>query len=220
MDEASDGRAGRNPVPAIRTGDLRSGAAVPPDSPSAVGNPELRAFLERLRHGEVLSGTIAAIESFGVFVALDDGPGHPLFPGVGFITLPELSWRRFEAASDVVRVGERVSCEFLQYDTWNEEARLSLRALQPDPFRVFADGLAVGRTLRGAVTRLVPFGAFVEVADGVQGLVPLDELAPPPVRTPGDVVRVGEEVPVVVLGLDLERRRLTLSRRRVPAPTP
>src|SRR3954453_20724902 len=107
-------------------------------------NPELWAFLESLHRGEFLSGTVTAIERFGVFVALDDGPDHPVFPGVGFITVPELSWRRIEAASDVVQGGQRVSCEFLQFDTWNLEARLSLRATQPDPFQAFAGGIAVG----------------------------------------------------------------------------
>lgn len=129
-------------------------------SMAAAENPELWAFLGSLQYGEVLCGTVAAIERFGVFVALDDGPEHPAYPGVGFITIPELSWRRFEAASDVVRVGQRVACEFLQFDTWNGEARLSLRAMQPNPFQAVADGLAVGRILRGWVTKLVPFGAW------------------------------------------------------------
>ncbi|MFJ8883848.1 orotidine-5'-phosphate decarboxylase [Streptomyces sp. NPDC102402] len=102
-------------------------------------NPELWSFLESLRQDEILSGTVAAIEPFGVFVALDDGPDHPVFPGVGFITTPELSWRRSEAVPDVVRVGLRVTCVFLQFDTWNAEARLSLRAARPDPFQAFAD---------------------------------------------------------------------------------
>src|SRR5689334_12747224 len=93
--------------------------------------PELWAFLESLRLGEFLSGTVAAIEPFGVFVALDDGPAHPVFPGVGFVSGAELSWHHFEAVSDVVRVGQRLSCEFLQFDTWNLEARLSLKAGQP-----------------------------------------------------------------------------------------
>ncbi|MFC8142964.1 S1 RNA-binding domain-containing protein [Streptomyces paradoxus] len=175
--------------------------------------PELWAFLESLHHGELLSGTVAAIERFGVFVALDDGPDHPVFPGVGFITVPELSWRRFEAASDVVQVGQRVSCEFLQFDTWNLEARLSLRATQPDPFQAFAGGIAVGQTLHGQVTKLVPFGVFVEVADGIEGLVHLRELTWTPVRTPSDAVQVGDQVTVVVTGIDRERRRLALSRR-------
>jgi len=183
------------------------------DGPSE--NPELRVFLESLRHGEILSGTVAAIERFGVFVALDEGPDHPVFPGVGFITVPQLSWRRFESASDVVEVGQRVSCEFLQFDTWNGEARLSLKATQLDPFQTFADGITVGGILDGQVTKLVPIGAFVQVADGIEGLVPLRELAWAPVAAPEDVVRVGDAVTVVVTEIDRDRRRLAFSRRQV-----
>jgi small subunit ribosomal protein S1 len=150
------------------------------DGPSE--HPELWAFLDSLHSGEILSGTVTAIERFGVFVALDVGPGHPIHPGVGFITLPELSWQRFEAASEVVEVGQRITCEFLQFDTWNLEARLSLRARQPDPFHALADRTAVGQVLQGQVTHLVPFGAFVRVADGVEGLVHLRELTSTPVE--------------------------------------
>lgn len=64
-------------------------------------------------------------------------------------------------------------CEFLQFDTWNGEARLSLRATQSDPFPAFIDSITVGQKLRGRVTKLVPFGVFVRVADGIEGLVPL-----------------------------------------------
>ncbi|WP_328466674.1 S1 RNA-binding domain-containing protein [Streptomyces sp. NBC_00448] len=135
-------KVGQQITAAITSIDLDEGRAQL--SMAATENPELWAFLKPLRPGEILSGTIAAIERFGVFVALDDGPVHPVFPGVGFITYPELSWRRFESASDVVQVGRRVSCEFLQFDTWNGEARLSLKAMQPDPFRIFADSAAVG----------------------------------------------------------------------------
>ncbi|MER7643306.1 S1 RNA-binding domain-containing protein [Streptomyces sp. NPDC126522] len=195
--------------------------AVDPDegrvrmSMAATENPELWAFLKQLRPGMTLTGTVASIESFGVFVALDDGPGHPVYPGVGFITYPELSWSRFEAASDVVQVGQRVSCEFLQFDTSNGEARLSLRATQPDPFQAFADGITAGRTLRGRVTKVFPFGVFVAVGAGVEGCVPLRELGAAPGVPPEDVVRVGEEISVSVKEIDRERRRLTLSRRSV-----
>ncbi|MFI9830898.1 S1 RNA-binding domain-containing protein [Streptomyces sp. NPDC051913] len=178
---------------------------------TATENPELWAFLKSRHRGEILSGTITAIERFGVFVALDDGPDHPVFPGVGFITIPELSWRHIEAVSDVVQVGQRVSCEFLQFDTWNGEARLSLKATQPDPFQAFA----VGQTLKGQVTKLVPFGFFVQVADGIEGLVHLHELTSTPVPTPQDVVEAGDEVTVVVTDVDRERRRLILSRQQV-----
>ncbi|ANS62373.1 putative ribosomal protein S1-like protein [Streptomyces lincolnensis] len=176
--------------------------------------PELWAFLESLHCGESLSGTVTAIERFGVFVALDDGPGHPIFPGVGFISCAELSWRRFEAASDVVQVGQRVSCEFLQFDTWNLEARLSLKAMQPDPFQAFADSTAVGQKLQGQVTKLVPFGVFVQVADGIEGLVHLRELAWTLVEDPSDVVHVGDTIAVVVTEIDQQRRALSLSRRK------
>ncbi|MGW0909992.1 S1 RNA-binding domain-containing protein [Streptomyces sp. NPDC002853] len=181
-------------------------------------NPELWAFLESLRLGEILTGRVAAIERFGVFVALDDGPVHPVFPGVGFITVPELAWRRIETVEEVVEVGQRVACEFLQFDEWNLEARLSLRALRPDPFQEFADRTAVGRHLEGRVTKLIPFGAFVRVADGIEGLVHLTELAWTPVENPQDVVQIGDEIPVVVTEIDRERRRLTLSRRQAFAP--
>ncbi|MER5181684.1 S1 RNA-binding domain-containing protein [Streptomyces sp. NPDC002896] len=183
-------------------------------SMAATGNPELWAFLRSLHRGEILSGTVTAIERFGVFVALDDGPDHPVFPGVGFITIPELSWRHFEAASDVVQVGQHILCVFLQFDTWNGEARLSLRATQPDAFQAFVDGIAVGQTLRGKVTKLVPFGVFVQVTGGIEGLVHLRELASMPPDTPESVVQVGDEVSVVVTEIDREKRRLALSRRQ------
>ncbi|WP_282083250.1 S1 RNA-binding domain-containing protein [Streptomyces tendae] len=184
-------------------------------STAATENPELWAFLKQLRAGRCLAGTVAAVESFGVFVALDEGPDHPVHPGVGFLTYPELSWRRFEEVSEVVEVGQRVCCEFLQFDTWNGEARLSLRATGPDPFLRFAEGVAVGRRLTGPVTKVLPFGVLVQVAGGVEGLVHLSELSagPGPVEAPEDVVRVGEEITVVVTDLDRERRRLSLSPR-------
>ncbi|MFC8448804.1 S1 RNA-binding domain-containing protein [Kitasatospora sp. NPDC057223] len=204
-------QAGRRITAQVTAVDLNEGRVQL--SMAAAENPELWAFLEPLWRGAILSGRVAAIERFGVFVALDEGPAHPVFPGVGFITYPELSWRRFEAATDVVRVGRRVTCEFLQFDTWNGEARLSLRAMQPDPFQAFADGVQAGQILHGQVTTLAPFGAFVQVADGVEGLVRLRELAAHPVRSPAEAVRAGDAVSVAVIDVDRQRRRLLLSRR-------
>jgi ribosomal protein S1 len=151
-----------------------------------------------------------------VFVALEDGLEHPVFPGAGFITIPDLSWRRFEAVSDVVQVGQPVCCEFLRFDTSNGEARLSLRATQPDPFQATADDLVVSQTVHGRVTKLVPFGAFVDVGDGIEGLVPLRELTGAPVETAQEVVQIGDMITVVVTDVDRVRRRLILSRRQVP----
>jgi small subunit ribosomal protein S1 len=180
----------------------------------ALRDARLQAFLASLRRGEVLSGTVAAIERFGVFVALDDGPVHPVLPGVGFITIPELSWRRFDEASEVVQVGQRISGTFLGLDRWNLGARLSLRAAQPDPFAAFADATAVGRIMWGQVTEVLPFGVFVRVADGIEGLVRVADPVPTAVAAGSQVVRAGDRMQVVVTGIDRERRRLNLSRRQ------
>ncbi|MFI7643371.1 S1 RNA-binding domain-containing protein [Nonomuraea sp. NPDC049400] len=177
-------------------------------------HPQLWAYLEVLRPGQRLSGTVAAIERFGVFVDLDDAPDHPVFPGVGFIAIPELSWRHGEDPSQVVSVGEHINCEFLGFDTHNVEARLSLRATRPDPFQQFARHAHVGQILRGPVTKVVPFGVFVRVIDGVEGLVRLSELAGPTVEASGDGVQIGDKVTVIITEIDLLRRRLALSRRQ------
>ncbi|WP_439673472.1 S1 RNA-binding domain-containing protein [Embleya sp. MST-111070] len=190
----------------------RQGGAAGPASGDAERDA-VRAWLAGRRRGEVLTGTVASIERFGVFVALDGSPKHPVFPGVGFITFPELSWKHFDDAERIVHVGERIAAEFLAFDTHYDEARLSLKAVAPDPWRIFADTHAVGARLAGTVTKLVPFGAFVRVGDGIEGLVPLDELAPTPVRQPSDVVQVGDDVTVTVTVIDiqLEHRRIALS---------
>ncbi|MFC7484523.1 S1 RNA-binding domain-containing protein [Luedemannella flava] len=112
--------------------------------------PDLWEFLESLQPGDVPSGTVSAIESFGVFVALDDGPDHPVVPGVGFITIPELSWRHGEPVADVVAVGQRVCAEFLQFDDHNLEARLSSSQMS-----ILSGAGSSSRSDPGRVTRRV-----------------------------------------------------------------
>lgn len=144
-----------------------------------------RDFLGALRVGDVCTGTATEVtRSQGVAVTLD-----------GFLARP------------LGRVGPRVSCEFLQFDMWNGEARLSLRATQPDPFPAFADSVVVGQTLQGQVTKLVTFGFFVAVVDSVEGLVR---------EAPEDVVQVGDEITVVVTEIDRARHRLAFSSRQAP----
>ncbi|MCY9783223.1 S1 RNA-binding domain-containing protein [Nocardiopsis sp. EMB25] len=181
---------------------------------AATENPELWAFLTSLNPGEVLSGTVASVERFGVFVDLDEGPAHPVFPGVGFVRIPDLTWRRFDELSEVAEAGQRVTGVLLDADTRNGEAVISLKALVPDPFQEFADTVPEGTTVAGRVTKLAPIGAFVRVADGVEGLVPLDQPTHPPVRTPDEAVRVGDPVTVTITRIERDRRRLLLSRGR------
>ncbi|SDN62586.1 S1 RNA-binding domain-containing protein [Streptomyces wuyuanensis] len=177
-------------------------------------NPELWDLLDSLQYGDLLSGKVAAIERFGVFVDLDDVPDHPVFPGVGFIALPDLSWRSFEDASEIVHIGQSVSCMFLQFDTWNVEARLSLRANRPDPFQAFADATDVGQELRTRVTKVLPFGVVVEIFDEVEAVIHRSELAGEPATAHRGEIQVGDDITVVVLRLDRERRTVSLSQRQ------
>ncbi|MFC7983689.1 S1 RNA-binding domain-containing protein [Streptomyces sp. NPDC057336] len=144
-----------------------------------------------------MSGRVASIESFGVFLALDDGPDHPVFPGVGFITITELSWRRSGRVSVVVRVGQRVSCVFLQFGKANAEARLSRRGPGLTRSGPSPNAPRWARPLQGQVTELVPFGAFVQLTDDIEGLAHLRELARSVVEAPEDVARVGDRIAVV-----------------------
>jgi small subunit ribosomal protein S1 len=105
-----------------------------------------------------------------------------------------------------------VSCEFLGFDTYNAEARLSLKALESDPLQAFADRAMVGRQLRGTVEKVVPIGVFVGLGDGIVGLVPFREVDGRPAAGPVEDFEAGEEIAVVVSEIDLPTRRVFPSR--------
>ena len=153
-------------------------------SMTATENPELWTFLKPLRHGEIMSGTIAAIERFGVFVALDEGPEHHLPQHRASSPSPNCRGCTSKQPPTSCRSSSTVTCKFLQFDTWNGEARLSLRATQPDPFQAFADNAAVGQTLHGHVTKLVPFGAFAKVTSGMRRSGSTSRLDTTPTKPP------------------------------------
>jgi small subunit ribosomal protein S1 len=111
----------------------------------------------------------------------------------------------------VVEVGQEVEVEVLDVDLDRERVSLSLKATQEDPWRHFARTHAIQQIVPGKVTKLVPFGAFVRVEDGIEGLVHISELAEKHVEIPEQVVQVGSEVMVKVIDIDLERRRISLS---------
>ncbi|MBC9713402.1 S1 RNA-binding domain-containing protein [Streptomyces sp. TRM66268-LWL] len=170
--------------------------------------PELWTFLSGLERGTHVSGTVAGIENFGVFVELDEGPRHPVYPGVGFITIPELSWVRFESPHEIIEVGQHITCQFLGFDTHQGEARLSLKILQPDPFQAFADERALGDVVPGTVTKVVPFGVFVRIGDDpFEGRVHRDLAGGPE----WDTLEPGVPVTVVITELDRDRRRISLA---------
>ena len=160
-------------------------------------------FLNKLQKGQVRKGVVSSIVNFGAFVDLG---------GVdGLVHVSELSWKHIDHPSEVVEVGKEVTVEILDVDMDRERVSLSLKATQEDPWQLFARTHAIGQVVPGKVTKLVPFGAFVRVADGIEGLVHISELAERHVELPEQVVSVGDEVFVKVIDIDLERRRISLS---------
>ncbi|MBB3665388.1 MULTISPECIES: 30S ribosomal protein S1 [Prauserella salsuginis group] len=160
-------------------------------------------FLNALAKGQVRKGVVSSIVNFGAFVDLG---------GVdGLVHVSELSWKHIDHPSEVVEVGQEVTVEVLEVDMDRERVSLSLKATQEDPWRQFARTHAIGQIVPGKVTKLVPFGAFVRVEEGIEGLVHISELAERHVEIPEQVVQVGTEVMVKVIDIDLERRRISLS---------
>ncbi len=160
-------------------------------------------FLAKLAKGQVRQGVVSSIVNFGAFVDLG---------GVdGLVHVSELSWKHIDHPSEVVEVGQEVTVEVLDVDMDRERVSLSLKATQEDPWRQFARTHAIGQVVPGRVTKLVPFGAFVRVDEGIEGLVHISELAERHVEIPEQVVQVGNEIMVKVIDIDLERRRISLS---------
>ncbi|MDN5824387.1 MAG: S1 RNA-binding domain-containing protein, partial [Micrococcaceae bacterium] len=129
----------------------------------------------------------------------------------GLVHVSELSWKHIDHPNEVVEVGQEVTVEVLEVDLDRERVSLSLKATQEDPWQTFARTHALGQVVPGKVTKLVPFGAFVRVEDGIEGLVHISELAVRHVELAEQVVSVGDELFVKVIDIDLERRRISLS---------
>jgi small subunit ribosomal protein S1 len=123
----------------------------------------------------------------------------------------ELSWKHVDHPSSVVEVGKEVTVQVLDVDLTRERISLSLKATQQDPWQEFASGHRVGELVYGRVTKLVPFGAFVQVGEGIEGLVHISEMAAHHVEAPEQVVTPGEELWVKIIDIDLDRRRISLS---------
>jgi len=161
------------------------------------------SFLTNLKIGEVREGTVSSVVSFGAFVDLGGMDG--------LIHVSELSWKHVDHPGSVVAVGDPVTVQVLDVDFSRERISLSLKATQQDPWAEFAEGHAVGQLVYGRVTKLVQFGSFVQVGDGIEGLVHISEMSAHHVENPGDIVTPGEELWVKIIDLDLERRRISLS---------
>ncbi len=164
-------------------------------------------ILGRLEPGQVVEGKISNIVDFGAFVDLD---------GIdGLIHISELSWSHVNHPSEVVAIGDTVRIKVLDIDRDRQRISLGLKQTQEDPWQRVISTYRPGDVLEGAVTKVVAFGAFVEILPGVEGLVHISELADHHVENPSEVVESGTDLNVKILEIDEERRRLSLSIKRV-----
>ncbi len=166
-----------------------------------------QAILDRLNPGDVVDGQISNIVDFGAFVDLDGMDG--------LIHISELSWSHVNHPSEVLEIGQTVKVKVLDIDRERQRISLGLKQTQSDPWQQVLEHYSEDDVVEGRVTKVVTFGAFVEILPGVEGLVHISELAQHHVENPREVVSQGDPVNVLILEIDGDRRRLSLSLKRV-----
>jgi small subunit ribosomal protein S1 len=169
-------------------------------------------ILDRLQPGDVVEGQISNIVDFGAFVDLDGMDG--------LIHISELSWSHVNHPSELLEIGQTVKVKVLDIDRERQRISLGLKQTQSDPWQQVVEQYSEGDVAEGKVTKVVTFGAFVEILPGVEGLVHISELAQHHVENPREVVSQGQQVRVQILEIDGERRRLSLSMKRVEGDQP
>ena len=169
-------------------------------------------ILDKLQPGDVVEGQISNIVDFGAFVDLDGMDG--------LIHISELSWSHVNHPSEVLEIGQDVQVKVLDIDRDRQRISLGLKQTQSDPWQQVIESYHEGDVVEGRVTKVVTFGAFVEILPGVEGLVHISELAQHHVENPREVVSQGQPVNVKIIEVDGERRRLSLSLKRVEDTDP
>jgi small subunit ribosomal protein S1 len=180
------------------------------------------AFLDDLKEGEIRPGVVSSVVNFGAFVDLGGMDG--------LVHVSEMSWQHISHPSEMVKVGDKVQVKVLEVDRERERISLSVRQTLEDPWEVFSRSANVGDVVDGLVTKTVPFGAFISVSEGVEGLVHVSEIAIHRVESPELELSIGQQVKVKITEKEEERRRISLSikqalpewqeRSTQPAPQP
>jgi small subunit ribosomal protein S1 len=159
----------------------------------------------KLQEGDIRDGTVVSVTSYGIFV--DVGVAD------GLVHRSEITWEKGIEPTSLFSVGQKVRVMVVGIDRERQRISLSIKRLADDPWDRFVKAVEPGQTVEATVTRVMPYGAFARVADGVEGLVHVSELAEHRVGDPSEVVRSGDVLPVRIVGVDRERRRLSLSAR-------
>ncbi len=217
-------RRGRHPSEFVKVGDMVEVKVLKIDKATGKLSLSLKSAMAdpwtgvetKYPVGTAITGRITRIpqEGFGAFIEVEEGLE-------GLLPVSEISWQRIRHPSDVVKEGDTVRLVVLALDPAQRKLTFSLKQAGPDPWKEVKDRYALDMVVNGHVTRVVDFGAFVELEPGLEGLVHISELAPNRVRVSGDVVKPGQEVKVRVLEIDPEARRMSLSiRKAIEAPAP
>jgi len=167
-------------------------------------------ILDSMEIGQIRKGSITSIADFGAFVDVD---------GVdGLVHISELSWNHVKHPSEVVEVDQDVDVEILDIDREKQRLSLGLKQTQKDPWMEKIKEYSSKDVVNGKVTRIVKFGLFVQLEDGLEGLVHISELADEPVRRPSDVAKIGDELIVRIIDIDFDKRRMAFSVKQVENP--
>ncbi len=158
---------------------------------------------DAIQEGSVLTGTVRSVTDFGAFVDLGGLDG--------LLHVTDLAWNRVAKPSDVLTVGQQIEVKILKINAATRKISLGRKQLLPDPWSLVAEKYVVGERLRGTVTRLTDFGAFIELEPGIEGLIHVSEMSwTKKVRKPADLLKSGEQVEAVVLGVNAAERRISL----------
>jgi small subunit ribosomal protein S1 len=214
-------RRGRHPNEFVKVGDLVDVKILKLDKETGKLSLSLKSAMPdpwanvegRYPVGTTLTGRVTKVEPFGAFVEVEEGLE-------GLLPVSEISWQRIRHPSDVVKDGDTIKLVVISLDAGGKRMSFSLKQAGPDPWSTVKDRYALDMVVPGKVTRVVDFGAFVELEPGLEGLVHISELAAHRVRSASDVVKPGQEVQVRVLEIDKDARRISLSIRKAAEPTP
>ena len=212
-------RRGRHPSEFVKAGDLVDVKIIKLDKETGKMSLSLKQAMPdpwanvetRYPVGASLTGRVVRVESFGAFVEVEEGME-------GLLPVSEMSWQRIRHPADVVKAGDTIKLVVIAVDPNQKRMTFSLKQAGPDPWAQVKEKYAIDMVVGGKVTRVVDFGAFVELEPGLEGLVHISELAPQRVKAASDVVKPGQDVQVRVLEIDKEARRISLSIRRAAEP--
>ncbi len=169
-----------------------------------------KEVLESIEVGQIRKGVITSIADFGAFVDVS---------GVdGLIHISELSWNHVKHPSEVVEVNDEVDVEVLDVDYEKQRLSLGLKQTQKDPWMEKIKKYTNNDIVKGKVTRIVKFGLFVQIEDGMEGLVHISELSTEPVKKPSDIAKIGDELKVRIIDIDFDKRRMAFSVKQVEEP--